>query len=375
MAVATKGSPEKWSAEDSLEELAQLAGTAGADVVGNLIQRLPTPSKTHYLGRGKLDELFSLKNSTNYDVVIFDDELSPLQQRSLEDFLQVKIIDRVALILDIFARRAQTREGKLQVELAQHEYLYPRLAGQWSHLERLGGGIGTRGPGESQLETDRRLIRLKTHRLKAQIEQIRKHRLLYRQKRRRSGVSVVALVGYTNAGKSTLLNSLSQADVFVEDKFFATLDPTTRRLALPDKNVALMTDTVGFIKKLPPTIITAFRATLEELTETAVLLHVVDLSSHNAAEQCQTVEDILTDLNLADKPRITALNKIDLLLNSGSKIWREEEAIDYLSDQSAPLNKNMVLISASKKWGLGKLLELISHTLPQTASPAWHSSK
>jgi len=375
VAVATKGSPEKWSAEDSLEELAQLAGTAGADVVGNLIQRLPTPSKTHYLGRGKLDELFSLKNSTNYDVVIFDDELSPLQQRSLEDFLQVKIIDRVALILDIFARRAQTREGKLQVELAQHEYLYPRLAGQWSHLERLGGGIGTRGPGESQLETDRRLIRLKTHRLKAQIEQIRKHRLLYRQKRRRSGVSVVALVGYTNAGKSTLLNSLSQADVFVEDKFFATLDPTTRRLALPDKNVALMTDTVGFIKKLPPTIITAFRATLEELTETAVLLHVVDLSSHNAAEQCQTVEDILTDLNLADKPRITALNKIDLLLNSGSKIWREEEAIDYLSDQSAPLNKNMVLISASKKWGLGKLLELISHTLPQTASPAWHSSK
>ena len=369
MAVATKRSTDKWSAEDSLEELAQLVGTAGADVVGNLIQRLPVPSKTHYLGRGKLDELFSLRNSTNYDVVIFDDELSPLQQRSLEDFLKVKIIDRVTLILDIFARRAQTREGKLQVELAQHEYLYPRLAGQWSHLERLGGGIGTRGPGESQLETDRRLIRQKTHRLKAQIEEIRKHRLLYRQKRRRSGVPVVALVGYTNAGKSTLLNALSQADVFVEDKLFATLDPTTRRLTLPNKSVVLMTDTVGFIKKLPPTIITAFRATLEELAETAVLLHVVDFASHNAAEQCQTVEDILTDLNLADKPRITALNKADLLLNSGNKTWEEEEAVNYLSDQRAPLDKNTVLISAGKKWGLSKLLELISHTLPQTVSP------
>jgi len=368
VAVATKGSTARWSAEDSLDELAQLADTAGADVVGKFIQRLSTPSKPHYLGSGKLDELVELKNSTNYDVVIFDGELSPLQQRNLEDLLQVKIIDRVALILDIFAKRAQTREGKLQVELAQHQYLYPRLAGQWSHLERLGGGIGTRGPGESQLETDRRLIRQKINRLKAQIEEIRKHRLLYRQKRQKSGIPIVALVGYTNAGKSTLLNALSQADVFVEDKLFATLDPTTRRLTLPDKSVVLMTDTVGFIKKLPPTIITAFRATLEELAETAVLLHVIDLASHNAAEQCQTVEDILTDLNLADKPRITALNKIDLLLNS-HKTWGEEEAINYLSDQRAPLDKNTVLISASKGWGLTRLLELISHNVPQTASP------
>ncbi|GAI11744.1 unnamed protein product, partial [marine sediment metagenome] len=247
-----------------MEELAQLAKTAGADVLGRLIQRLPIPSKTHYLGKGKLDELLSLKGSVNYDVVIFDDELSPLQQRNLEEALQVKVIDRAALILDIFAKRARTHEGQLQVELAQHQYLFPRLTGQWSHLERLGGGIGTRGPGESQLETDRRLIRQKIHRLKAQIEAIRKHRRLYRQQRKRSGIPIVALVGYTNAGKSTLLNALSRADVFVEDKLFATLDPTTRRLTLPDRNVVLLTDTVGFIRKLPPTIVTAFRATLEE---------------------------------------------------------------------------------------------------------------
>ncbi len=368
VAAAVKGSTDRWSAEDSLKELAQLAGTAGANVVGKLIQRLSVPSKKHYLGEGKLGELLSLKNSTNYNVVIFDDELSPLQQRNIEDFLQVKVIDRVALILDIFTRRARTREGQLQVELAQHQYLYPRLAGQWSHLERLGGGIGTRGPGESQLETDRRLIQHKIHRLKAQIEQVRKHRLLYRQKRQKSGIPVIALVGYTNGGKSTLLNALSRAGVFVEGKLFATLDPTTRRITLPDKSAVLITDTVGFIRKLPPTIVTAFRATLEELTEASVLLHVVDLTSHNAPEQCQTVEDILTDLNLMDKPRITALNKIDLLLDSG-RTWSEEEAIDYLADQPAPVNKDTVLISAAKKWGLTNLLELISHTLAQTVSP------
>jgi len=368
VSVAVKGSAYRWAAEDSLQELAQLADTAGAEVVGKLIQRLPVPSKAHYLGAGKLAELSSLKNSTDYNVVIFDDELSPLQQRNLEDFLQVKIIDRVALILDIFTRRAHTREGQLQVELAQHQYLYPRLAGQWSHLERLGGGIGTRGPGETQLETDRRLIQHKIHRLKARIEEVRKHRLLYRQKRQKSGILVVSIVGYTNAGKSTLLNALSQADVFVEDKLFATLDPTTRRVTLPDKSAVLITDTVGFIRKLPPTIITAFRATLEELTEASILLHVVDLSSPDAAEQCQAVEDILTDLNLMDKPRITALNKIDLLLDS-SRTWKEEEAINYLSDFPVPVSKDMVLISSTKRWGLTRLLELISHTLTRTVSP------
>ncbi len=368
MAVAARGSADRWPAENSMEELAQLANTAGADVIGRLIQRLPVPSKTHYLGKGKLDELLSLKGSINYDVIIFDDELSPLQQRNLEEALRVKVIDRAALILDIFAKRARTHEGQLQVELAQHQYLFPRLAGQWSHLERLGGGIGTRGPGESQLETDRRLIRRKIHRLQAQIEEMRKHRRLYRQQRRESGIPIVALVGYTNAGKSTLLNALSQADVFVEDKLFATLDPTTRRLTLPDRNVALLTDTVGFIQKLPPTIATAFRATLEELSEANILLHVVDLTSHSAPEQCQTVEDILTDLNLMDKPRITALNKIDLLLDKG-KTWDEKSAINYLSDRDDVINKNTVLISAEKKWGLDKLLETLSRQLTPIAQP------
>ena len=320
------------------------------------------------MGKGKLDELLSLKDSTRYDVVIFDDELSPLQQRNLEDSLQVKVIDRVALILDIFTKRARTREGQLQVELAQHQYLFPRLAGQWSHLERLGGGIGTRGPGETQLETDKRLIQRRIHRLKGQIDDMRKHRQLYRQQRRKTGIPIVALVGYTNAGKSTLLNALSHANVFVEDKLFATLDPTTRRLTLPDKSAILLTDTVGFIRKLPPTIVTAFKATLEELAEASVLLHVVDLTCHNAPEQCQIVEDFLADLNLMDKPRITALNKIDLLLNN-DRTWDEESALNYLSDQGEAADKNTVLISATKKWGLGKLLELISRMLTKTMQP------
>ena len=368
VAVATKGSAGRWLVEDSIEELAQLAGTAGASVVGRLIQQLPKPSRTHYLGKGKLDELLALKASTSYNVAIFDDELSPVQQRNLEEVLQVKVIDRAALILDVFGRRARTHEGQLQVELAQHQYLLPRLAGQWSHLERLGGGIGTRGPGEAQIETDRRLIRRKIHHLKAQIEEVRKHRELYRHQRRKSGIPIVALVGYTNSGKSTLLNALTQAEVFVEDKLFATLDPTTRRLSLPDKSVVLVTDTVGFIRKLPPTIVTAFRATLEELVEASVLVHIVDLTCRSAPEQCQTVEDILADLNLVDKPRITALNKIDLLLDRG-KTWDEESAISYLSHRSEVTGKNTVLISATRRWGLTELSELINHTLTQTVSP------
>lgn len=366
VAIATKRTADQWSAEDSLAELEQLANTAGVVVIGKIIQRLPVPSKTHYLGQGKLEELLALSSSTPYDVIIFDDELSPLQQRNLEDFLKVKIIDRVALILDIFARRARTREGQLQVELAQHQYLFPRLAGQWRHLERLGGGIGTRGPGESQLETDRRLIRRKIHRLEEQTEQVRKQRSLYRQKRKKSGIPVIALVGYTNTGKSTLLNVLSRADVFVENKLFATLDPTTRRLRLPDNQVILLTDTVGFIRKLPPTIVNAFRATLEELSEASILLHVIDFSLHNAAEQCQVVEAVLTELKLQDKPRITVLNKIDLLLDK-NHAWTEGEAINALSDKQVPVAENTVLISAVKGWGLKKLLGLIGQVMPKAA--------
>ncbi|MDO8716443.1 MAG: GTPase HflX [Dehalococcoidales bacterium] len=370
-AVATRRRPDQWSAEESLAELAQLAGTAGVEVVGKMIQNLTTPTKTHYLGQGKLTEILEIRNTVPFDTLIVDDELSPLQQRNLEDFLKIKIIDRVALILDIFAQRARTREGQLQVELAQHQYLFPRLTGQWQHLERLGGGIGTRGPGESQLETDRRLIRQKIKRLQEQTEHVRKHRDLYRQRRRKSGIPIIALVGYTNTGKSTLFNTLGRADVLVENKLFATLDPTTRRLRLPDNQFVLLTDTVGFIRKLPPAIVTAFRATLEELSEASILLHVVDSSLHNAVGQNQVVEDVLTELDLQDKPRITVLNKIDLLLDK-NHAWTEEEAINTLSDKQLPVAENTVLISAAKGWGLKRLLELINRVLVENTTP-WTS--
>jgi len=354
-----------WPTDESLDELARLALTAKANVVGRLTQRLHTPTRNYYLGKGKLEELKALKENTGYNVAIFDDELTPLQQHNLEEALKVKVIDRVALILDIFARHAHTHEGKLQVELAQHRYLLPRLAGQWSHLERLGGGIGTRGPGESQLETDRRLIRKKISNLEKQIGQVKKHRMLYRQKRKRSGIPIVALVGYTNTGKSTLLNTLSHSEVTVEDKLFATLDPTTRRLVLPDKSIILLSDTVGFIRKLPPMVITAFRATLEELAEASVLLHIVDLSSANAAEQFQVVEEILKDLNIKDKPMITVLNKIDLVLEKGED---KEKVLDYLS-ATIPVCENTLMISAQKGWGLEDLLNSISNAIKETTSP------
>jgi len=358
--IDSKSSADNWSIDSSLEELSYLAKTAGAEVVGRLAQKLGRPSPTYYLGKGKLEELIKLKEQSPYSVVIFNDELSPRQQRNLEEALEVKVIDRTALILDIFARRAQTREGQLQVELAQHQYLLPRLAGQWSHLERLGGGIGTRGPGESQLETDRRLIRKRINRLQSQIEAVRRHRALYRQKRRKSRIPVVALVSYTNAGKSTLLNALSHADVLVEDKLFSTLDPVTRRLILSNGQQFLLTDTVGFIHKLPPSIVAAFRATLEELTEADLLLHVVDITHHDAAEQFQTVEEILADLNLTDKPQITALNKMDLVVKAPKDL-----AAVALTMPAKPPDDTMVAISALKGWGLDKLLDRIAACLNQ----------
>ena len=369
MAVGETTQKGSWTPEESLDELAQLAATAGANVVGRLIQHMPMPSKTHYLGKGKIVELVKLAGSSGASVVIFDDELTPIQQRNLEDSLKIKVIDRVALILDIFARSARTSEGKVQVELAQHEYLLPRLAGQWSHLERLGGGIGTRGPGESQLETDKRLIHKRIQRLKEKLEEVRMHRELHREQRRRSSLPVISLVGYTNAGKSTLLNTLANAGVLAADKLFSTLDPTTRRLVLPDKSYVLLSDTVGFIRKLPPAVINAFRATLEELEEANIILHVVDISSPAAAAQCQVVEDILTELRLSGKPRITALNKIDLLVKF-SKDWGEDEALNYITQMIGGPGKNMVMISAKNGWGLKKLLETINRVVNAIKRPA-----
>jgi GTP-binding protein HflX len=373
LAVSPKGSRERQIAENSLEELTLLAESAGARVIGKIVQQLPTPSHDYYVGKGKIQELLALKSTKDFNVLILDDELTPKQQDNLEKELDVKVIDRVALILDIFAKRARTHEGRLQVELAQHQYLLPRLAGQWSHLERLGGGIGTRGPGEAQLETDRRLIRHKIHRLEEQTDEIRRRRALYRQQRQQSGVPVAALVGYTNAGKSTLLNTICRADVLVDDRLFATLDPTTRRLNLPDNKTILITDTVGFIRKLPPTIINAFRATLEELSEASLLLHIVDLSSPNAPEQCQAVEKILGELGLSDKKRITVLNKIDCLFPNEPMPGGEDIANVFASLGLAP-DENTVIISAVNGWGLPRLLEMIARAIsaPIPIAPLEH---
>lgn len=331
--------------------------------MGRIVQRLEHPSPQHYIGLGKLNQLVALKEKIGFDTVICDDELSPRQQRNLEEALKVKILDRTALILDIFAKRAQTHEGRLQVELAQHQYLLPRLAGQWTHLERLGGGIGTRGPGESQIETDRRLIRKRIHNLEEALERVRSHRALYRDRRRKSGIPIVALVGYTNVGKSTLLNTLGSADVFVEDKPFATLDPTTRRVTLPSRKAFLLTDTVGFIHKLPPAVVAAFRATLEELAEADLLLHVVDVTHKNAPEQCQTVEDILRDLGLAGKPTILVLNKIDLLEPGVSP-----SGASLAGASSSISGQPVVMLSAAKGWGLDKLLAIIETELTKSSS-------
>jgi GTP-binding protein HflX len=364
VAVEIKGrGNSRWTSQSSLEELAQLTLTAGANVVGRCVQRLERPTPAHYVGRGKVQELASLRHRLGYGTIIFDDELSPSQQRNLEDALQIKVLDRTALILDIFAQHARTREGALQVELAQHEYLLPRLAGQWTHLERLEGAIGTRGPGETQLETDRRLIRRRIQRLKRQLEEVRQQRALYRRRRARQGASVVSLVGYTNAGKSTLMRALSGADVLVEDKLFATLDPVTRRIALPQGGAFLLTDTVGFIQKLPTQLVAAFRATLEELSEASLLLHVVDITHPDAAEQAQTVEDTLADLELADKPRITVFNKADLICGpDGLPI----EGLESVTEARASLRywqPDALLVSAVKGWGLADLLGRIEAAL------------
>lgn len=273
------------------------------------------------------------------------------------------MIDRTALILDIFATRAQTREGALQVALAQTQYLLPRLAGQWSHLERMEGAIGTRGPGETQIETDRRLIRGRISRLKRDLESVRTQRQLYRRRRAQNGVPVVALVGYTNAGKSTLMQVLSGAAVLAEDKLFATLDPVTRRLRLPGGEVVLLTDTVGFIQKLPTGLVAAFRATLEELAEADLLLHVIDISHAHAFEQNQAVEATLAELGVSAKPTLLALNKVDLLRNEDGGLVRDfDEARALIQGAGAP-PPNVALVSATRRWGLDLLLARIQDGL------------
>ncbi len=362
------GSPNgTWPVEASLEELAQLARTAGLEVVGEVTQRLERPNPSTFIGPGKVEELVERVAETAANVVVFDEELSPRHQRELEKALGdgVKVLDRTALILDIFAQHAQTREGALQVELAQYEYRLPRLTRAWTHLARqvggraggATGGVGVRGPGETQLETDRRVIRRRIAHLKAELEEVRAHRSRYRARRRREGIPVVSIVGYTNAGKSTLLNALSDAGVLVEDKLFATLDPTTRRVRLPSGRTVLFTDTVGFIQKLPTHLVAAFRATLEEVAESDLLLHVLDVTHPQARRQAEAVLETLEAIGAAGKPMVTALNKVDRLADP-------EEALALAAELPNP-----VLISALRGDGLSDLLERVETVLKKDLVP------
>ncbi|MFL5777467.1 MAG: GTPase HflX [Chloroflexota bacterium] len=308
------GDGDGWSASDSLAELASLAATAGADVVGAEWQNRRHVDPNWYVGKGKAEELVAARRETGFELLIADDELSPAQQRALEQLLNVKVIDRSRLILDIFAQHAQTHEGRLQVELAQLEYQLPRLTRLWTHLSRTGGGIGTRGPGESQLETDRRIIRTRIAKMKERVEQVRQQRATAARGRDRRLWPTVGIVGYTNAGKSTLLNALVGSEVArAEDKLFATLDPTSRQVKLGDGQTAIVTDTVGFIHKLPHQLVDAFRATLEEVNRADVLLEVVDAADPHFAEHRETVQTVLDELGAGDKPRLVAFTKADLL--------------------------------------------------------------
>jgi GTP-binding protein HflX len=369
--VELKRRKELWRVEDSLEELAQLARTARIEVVGNTIQRLNAPNPATFVRSGKVEELRAWQRELGYDVLLFDDELRPRQQRNLEEELDVKVVDRTALILDIFADHARTKEGRLQVELAQYQYRLPRLTRMWTHLSRQGvGGVGLRGPGETQLESDKREIGRRISQLKRQLEEIRTHRRQYRRRREKAAIPVVAIVGYTNAGKSTLLNSLSGAEVLVEDKLFATLDPTTRRVTLPGGTPALFTDTVGFIHKLPTQLVAAFRATLEEINEADMLLHIVDITHDAVREQAATVERVLRDLGAGDKPVVTALNKIDLLMDTrhgetgegAGESLAESDVVGQVREFMVAY-PNCVAISAEKRIGLGELLEGVDQVL------------
>jgi GTPase len=355
--------------EDSLSELSLLADTAGLEVVGELTQKMDRPNSQTFIGSGKVEELKALAEETLAQVVIFDNELSPRHQRELQEHLgaSVRVLDRTALILDIFAQHAHTSDGQLQVKLAQYEYYLPRLTGQWTHLARQAGGgggrsgsvggVGLRGPGETQLEVDRRAVRHEIAHLKEELEKVRAHRMRYRAQRKRSRIPTVALVGYTNAGKSTLLNRLAKSDVFVADQLFATLDPTTRRVELPHGDQALFTDTVGFIQKLPTTLVAAFRATLEEISEADLLLHMVDISHPNAMNQAEAVQLTLEEIDAGHVPIITVLNKIDRLSDPEAA----RRTLEHFP--------NAVAISALTGTGIGDLLEHIRNGLYETFTP------
>ena len=310
---------------ESLAELAELAETAGAEIVGNGTQKMPTPIAATYIGKGKAEEFAAFCKENLVDTVIFDDELSPAQSRNLEKMFECKVLDRTALILDIFAQRARTREGKLQIELAQLQHLLPRLTRFWTHLSRQSGGIGMRGgEGESQLEADRRKTQERIDRITRDLDSVRRQRQTQRVGRQRSNWPLASIVGYTNAGKSTLLNQLTGAAVLAEDKLFATLDPTTRRLKLPTNQNVLLTDTVGFIKKLPHGLVEAFKATLEEVVQADLLLHVVDISHPQAEEQIAAVNTVLKEISAEGKPTLMVFNKIDRLAGTVSAMLREK---------------------------------------------------
>jgi GTPase len=303
----------KWDLRDSLEELRELANSAGAEVVGTVTQKLAKPTAPYYIGKGKAESIKDSLQRREVTSVIFDDELSPAQGRNLENLLSRKVLDRTQLILDIFAQRARSREGRLQIELAQLQYLLPRLTRMWHHLSRQTGGIGTRGPGETQLEVDRRRVQERIARLERELESVRKTRAVQRQGRKRHQWPVAAVVGYTNAGKSTLLNLLTGADLVAANRLFATLDPTTRSLVLPNKQRVLLTDTVGFLRKLPHTLIESFKATLEEVHEADLLIHVVDVSHPHADEQMEAVDAVIKELDAFGKQTLIVFNKIDNL--------------------------------------------------------------
>jgi GTPase len=367
--VELRGQESLLSLDESLNELSLLADTAGLDVIGQVTQRLETPNVQTFIGPGKVEEVQILVEENNANVVIFDEELSPRHQRELEEVfgLKVRVLDRTALILDIFAQHAHTNEGALQVELAQYEYRLPRLTRAWTHLARQTGGgggrtgstggVGLRGPGETQLEVDRRDIRRRISHLKRDLDKVRLHRQQYRARRKRSRIPVVAIVGYTNAGKSTLLNHLTDADVYVADQLFATLDPTTRRVVLPGSNLALFTDTVGFIQKLPTTLVAAFRATLEEIGEADLLLHLVDITHPNAQAQAKAVLQMLSEIDADHIPVVTALNKIDRL----SDPERARTAVAGFP--------NSVAISALHGDGIPDMLRKVNENLYDTYTP------